>query len=60
ELIAAADADYLSIAARLAGDEGWRRELSARIGAAQSRLFDVSDAIDRLQQLLQADDIRDC
>jgi len=60
ELIAADHAGYLSIAARLAGDEGWRRELAARIGAAQSRLFDVSDAIDRLQQLLQADDIRDC
>jgi len=60
ELIAADHAGYLSIAARLAGDEGWRRELAERIGAAQSRLFDVSDAIDRLQQLLQADDIRDC
>jgi protein O-GlcNAc transferase len=58
ELIAADRADYLAIAARLAGDETWRRELAARIGAAQSRLFDVSDAIGRLQLLLQADDIR--
>jgi CRISPR-associated protein Csy1 len=57
ELIAADHAGYLSIAARLAGDESWRRELAARIGAAQSRLFDVSDAIERLQLLLQADDI---
>jgi hypothetical protein len=47
----------LSIAARLVGDEGWRRELAARIGSAQSLLFDVSDAIERLQLLLQADDI---
>ena len=58
ELIAADRADYLAIAARLAGDETWRRELATRIGAAQSRLFDVSDAIERLQLLLQADDIR--
>ena len=57
ELIAGDHAGYLSIAARLAGDESWRRELAARIGAAQSRLFDVSDAIERLQLLLQADDI---
>jgi CRISPR-associated protein Csy1 len=57
ELIAADHAGYLSIAARLAGDESWRRELATRIGAAQSRLFDVSDAIERLQLLLQADDI---
>ena len=60
ELIADDHAGYLTIAARLAGDEPWRRELAARIGAAQSRLFDVSDAIERLQLLLQADDIRDC
>jgi protein O-GlcNAc transferase len=57
ELIAADHAGYLSIAARLAGDEDWRRQLAARIGAAQSRLFDVPDAIERLQLLLQADDI---
>jgi CRISPR-associated protein Csy1 len=60
ELIATDHAGYLSIAARLADDEDWRRELAARIGAAQSRLFDVPDAIQRLQLLLQADDIRDC
>jgi CRISPR-associated protein Csy1 len=58
ELIAADHAGYLAIAARLAGDESWRQELAARIGAAQSRLFDESDAIERLQLLLQADDIR--
>jgi predicted O-linked N-acetylglucosamine transferase (SPINDLY family) len=57
ELIATDHAGYLSIAARLAGDEGWRRELAARIGAAQSRLFDVSDAIERLQSLLASDDV---
>ena len=33
---------------------------AGRIGAAQSRLFDVPDAIERLQLMLQADDIRDC
>jgi predicted O-linked N-acetylglucosamine transferase (SPINDLY family) len=58
ELIAADRADYLAIAARLAGDEPWRHELASRIVAAQSRLFDVSGAIARLQLLLQADDIR--
>lgn len=60
ELIAADRSDYLAIVARLAGDGGWRRELAARIAAAQSRLFDVPEAIERLQQLLQADDIRAC
>ncbi len=58
ELIAADDADYQAIIRRIVGDEAWRRELGARIVAAQSRLFDVSDAIERLQLLLQADDIR--
>ena len=60
ELIAADHAGYLAITARLCADETWRRELRARIDAAQARLFDVSDAIDRLQLLLQADDIRAC
>ena len=57
DLIAADRAGYLAIAARLVDDEGWRRELATRIGVAQSRLFDVPEAIDWLQQLLQADDI---
>jgi predicted O-linked N-acetylglucosamine transferase (SPINDLY family) len=60
ELIATEHAGYLAITARLCADEPWRRELGARIDAAQSRLFDASDAIDRLQLLLQADDIRAC
>jgi predicted O-linked N-acetylglucosamine transferase (SPINDLY family) len=57
ELIATDQAGYLSIAARLVGDESWRKELAARIGAAQSRLFDVSEAIERLQSLLASDDV---
>jgi CRISPR-associated protein Csy1 len=60
ELIAADRDDYLAIAARLCGDQTWRHELAARIGGAQSSLFDVPDAIERLQELLQADDIRAC
>ncbi|MGH8714593.1 MAG: tetratricopeptide repeat protein, partial [Casimicrobiaceae bacterium] len=58
ELIAGDRADYLAIAARLAEDGAWRRELAGRIGAAQPSLFDVPDAIDCLQALLQADDVR--
>ena len=58
ELVADDRADYLAITARLAGDRAWRDQLAARIVAAQPRLFDVSDAIDRLQILLQADDVR--
>jgi tetratricopeptide (TPR) repeat protein len=58
ELIAADKADYLAIVARLAGDEPWRSELASRIGAGHSNLFDVSDAIVRLQKVLQSDDIR--
>jgi CRISPR-associated protein Csy1 len=53
ELIAHDRADYLAIAARLIGDAGWRGELSARIRAASGELFDVPDAIEALQTLLQ-------
>lgn len=53
ELIARDRADYLAIAARLVADAAWRRELAATIRAAQDQLFDVSTAIDALQQLLQ-------
>lgn len=58
ELVASDRADYLAIAARLAEDRAWRDGIAARITAAQPSLFDRSDAIDRLQVLLQADDIR--
>jgi predicted O-linked N-acetylglucosamine transferase (SPINDLY family) len=57
ELVAADRASYLAITARLAGDPAWRHGLATRILAARSQLFNVSDAIDRLQQLLQSDDI---
>lgn len=60
ELIAGDRADYMAIAARLSADVAWRRDLAQRIGAAQALLFDVPDAVERLQQLLQADDIRLC
>ncbi|HKW79404.1 MAG TPA: tetratricopeptide repeat protein [Casimicrobiaceae bacterium] len=58
ELIARDRGDYLSIVARLSADRGWRDQLAARIGEAQGLLFDRPEAIDRLQALLQADDIR--
>jgi protein O-GlcNAc transferase len=57
ELIARDRADYLAIAARLCGDAAWRRACAARIRAGQSLLFDVSDAIESLQTLLQAGDL---
>ncbi|HEY2864975.1 MAG TPA: tetratricopeptide repeat protein [Casimicrobiaceae bacterium] len=57
ELVAGDRAAYLAITARLTGDEAWRRGLATRILAARPQLFNVSDAIDRLQQLLQSDDI---
>jgi predicted O-linked N-acetylglucosamine transferase (SPINDLY family) len=60
ELIAASDTEYLAIAARLCQDEAWRRQLAMRIDAAQAKLFDVTEPIERLQLLLQADDIRAC
>ena len=53
ELIARDRADYLRIAARLIADRAWRRELAGRIRAGRANLFDVSDAIGSLQNLLQ-------
>jgi CRISPR-associated protein Csy1 len=53
ELIARDRAEYLAVASRLVGDRAWRDGLRARILASQGRLFDVSDAIDALQDLFQ-------
>ncbi len=53
ELIAGNRADYLAIAARLCGDAAWRRACAARIRAGHSLLFDVSEAIESLQTVLQ-------
>jgi CRISPR-associated protein Csy1 len=53
ELIAGDRAEYLALASRLVGDRAWRDELRARIRASHGRLFDVSDAIDSLQDLFQ-------
>jgi protein O-GlcNAc transferase len=58
ELIARDRADYLRIAGRLIGDAAWRRELAARIRAGNGHLFDVSDAVESLQMLLQTDAAR--
>jgi protein O-GlcNAc transferase len=58
ELIARDRADYVALVSRLIAEPAWRRSLGERIRAAQGRLFDVGDANVRLQQLLQADDIR--
>jgi CRISPR-associated protein Csy1 len=52
ELIAGDRAGYLAIAGRLARDEGWRRELSARIRAGHDLLFEAREAVDALQGLL--------
>jgi protein O-GlcNAc transferase len=54
ELIARDRADYLAIAARLSSDAAWRRECAARVRAGQHLLFDVPDAIESLQTLLQS------
>ena len=53
ELIARDRSDYLSIAAQLVGDAAWRRERAASIRAAQHHLFEATDAIEPLQNLLQ-------
>jgi protein O-GlcNAc transferase len=58
DLIASDRAGYIALAARLITEPAWRLSLADRIRAAQGRLFDVGDANARLQQLLQADDIR--
>ena len=54
ELIARDEGDYVRIAGRLVAEPAWQRELARRITATQGRLFDVPDAIDRLQEFLQA------
>jgi CRISPR-associated protein Csy1 len=54
ELIARDEGDYARIAARLIAEVGWQRELAQRIAGARDSLFDVPDAIDRLQDFLQA------
>jgi CRISPR-associated protein Csy1 len=56
DLIASDADDYVRIATRLVAEHGWRRELAARIAAGHTILFDSPDAIDRLQQVLLADD----
>jgi CRISPR-associated protein Csy1 len=53
ELVARDRAEYLAIAGRLARDAGWRRELAARIHAAQGKLFDAPTAIAPFQELLE-------
>src|SRR5262249_41460165 len=53
ELIARDVDDYVAIANRLIDEPEWRRALSARIGAAHEKLFDVSDALARLAEVLQ-------
>ena len=57
ELIARDRADYLAIATRLSRDGAWRRDCAARIRAGQALLFDVPDAIDSLQTLLQTGEL---
>jgi protein O-GlcNAc transferase len=58
ELVAKDRAGYIALASRLIVEPAWRQSLAERIRTAQGRLFDVGDATARLQQLLQADDIR--
>jgi CRISPR-associated protein Csy1 len=58
ELIASDRDAYIALASRLTTDSEWRRSLAARIRAAHSRLFNVGDATARLQELLQADEVR--
>ena len=53
ELVARDEADYVRIAARLAAEPSWRAELAGRIAVGQTKLFDVPDAIDRLQDFLE-------
>jgi protein O-GlcNAc transferase len=55
ELIARDEDDYVRIATQLIEQPVWRAGLAARIAATQARLFDVPDAIDRLQEFLQAE-----
>jgi len=55
ELIARDRTEYIAIATRLVAEPAWRQALAARIRAERPRLFDVPDAIVRLQELLEAD-----
>jgi len=55
ELIARDRDDYLRIVGRLAGDPDWRRTLAVRIRAGHTNLFDVPDAIEAFQTLLETD-----
>jgi CRISPR-associated protein Csy1 len=52
ELVARDRDDYFAIAARLIRDPAWRRELAARIRAAESKLFDTQGATRTLQAFL--------
>ncbi len=53
--LVAADADgYVAIAARLAGDAGWRAGLGRRIVAAQPAVFDDAGPLVALEQVLVA------
>lgn len=54
ELIAHDVDDYVAIANRVIAEPEWRRALSERIGAGRERLFDVRDAVVRLEEVLQA------
>ena len=60
ELVARDHDDYVAIASRLVTDSAWRDNLSARIVAAHDKLFDVPDAIVRLQQVLLEGTIVSC
>jgi hypothetical protein len=55
ELVAGDRDDYLGIANRLAADPDWRRALAERIHVGHASLFDVSDAIEAFQTLLETD-----
>jgi CRISPR-associated protein Csy1 len=55
ELVAGDRDDYLGIANRLAADRDWRRALAGRIHAGHANLFDVPDAIEAFQALLEGD-----
>ena len=58
ELIASDRESYVAVASRLIAEPAWRRSLADRIRGAQEQLFDVRNATERLQELLQVDDIR--
>jgi hypothetical protein len=45
DLIAGSEDDYVRIAARLAGEPGWRDELSQAIVGAHPRLFEDAEPL---------------